>query len=187
MNESETTEKVVILDRDGTVVVDRHYLSEPDGLELLPGAAEGLRQLYERGYKLIVITNQSGVGRGLFSLQRLCEIHDRLREMVSAVGARLEEIYFCPHIPEDECVCRKPRLGLLTRAASELNFSPANAIVIGDKMSDIEFGRRAGATTILIAPEQPEQSNASGELAPNFVTTDLVDAARIIERLRNSN
>jgi D-glycero-D-manno-heptose 1,7-bisphosphate phosphatase len=181
MNESVTAEKVVILDRDGTVVVDRHYLSEPDGLELLPGAAEGLRQLYEHGYKLVVITNQSGVGRGLFSLQRLSEIHDRFREMVNAVGARVEEIYFCPHIPEDECDCRKPRLGLLMRAASELHFNPADAIVIGDKMSDMEFGRRAGATTILIAPGHSE---TCGDLAPDFVTANLIDAARIIERLR---
>lgn len=182
MNKSMTTEKVVVLDRDGTVVVDRHYLSEPAGLELLPGAAEGLRQLYECGYKLVVITNQSGVGRGLFSLQRLREIHDRFREMVSVVGARLEEIYYCPHIPEDECACRKPRIGLLMRAASELHFNPANTIVVGDKVSDVEFGRRAGATTILIAPKQ---SNTHSELAPDFVCADLVGAARTIARLRN--
>jgi histidinol-phosphate phosphatase family protein len=129
------------------------------------------------------MTNQSGVGRGFFSLERLHEIHDRFREMVSAAGAGLEEIYFCPHKPEDDCECRKPGLGLLMRAASELHFNPANAIVIGDKMSDVEFGRRAGATTILIAPEQRD---TSGELGPNFVTADLVDAARTIERLRNS-
>jgi D-glycero-D-manno-heptose 1,7-bisphosphate phosphatase len=104
--------------------------------------------------------------------------------MVSAVGVRLEEIYFCPHVPEDECVCRKPRLGLLMRAASELHFNPADAIVIGDKMSDMEFGRRAGATTILIAPEL---TNPYGAPARNFVANDLVDAARIIQRLRNSN
>jgi D-glycero-D-manno-heptose 1,7-bisphosphate phosphatase len=183
MNESQTAEKrVVILDRDGTVVVDRHYLSEPAGLELLPGAAEGLRQLYERGHKLVVITNQSGVGRGLLSLQRLDEIHDRLREMVSAVGARLAEVYFCPHLPEDDCTCRKPRLGLLTRAASELGFNPANTIVIGDKLSDVEFGRRAGATTILIAAEQDA---TYGEHAPHFVAADLAGAAKTIEALES--
>jgi D-glycero-D-manno-heptose 1,7-bisphosphate phosphatase len=184
MNAREPTDRVVILDRDGTVVADRHYLSDPADLKLLPGAAEGLRWLYEHGYRLVVITNQSGVGRGFFSLERLLEIHDRFRDMVSGAGAELEEIYFCPHKPEDHCECRKPRLGLLMRAASELHFNPANAIVIGDKMSDVEFGRRAGATTILIAPDQ---SDTFGELAPNFVTANLIDAARTIERLRNPN
>jgi D-glycero-D-manno-heptose 1,7-bisphosphate phosphatase len=185
MRESETADKVVILDRDGTVIVDRHYLSNPAGLELLPGAAEGLRQLNEHGYRLVVITNQSGVGRGLFSLQRLHEIHDRFRDMVIGAGARLEEIYFCPHVPEDECACRKPRLGLLMRAASELHFNPANAIVIGDKASDVEFGRRAGATTILIAPTQNTKNTISSELRPDFVTADLIGASQTIERLRS--
>jgi D-glycero-D-manno-heptose 1,7-bisphosphate phosphatase len=184
MNKSCTAPKVVILDRDGTVVVDRHYLSEPADLELLPGAAEGLRQLYEDGYKLIVITNQSGVGRGFFSLQRLQEIHDRFRDMVSAAGARLEEIYFCPHVPADDCACRKPRIGLLMRAALEFNFDPAHSIVVGDKISDVDFGRRAGATTILIAPEN---TTIQGELSPNFISADLISAARTIVRLRTSH
>jgi len=183
MNAPMAAEKVVILDRDGTVVVDRQYLSDPAGLEFLPGASEGLQQLYECGYRLVVITNQSGVGRGLFSLLRLQEIHDRFREMVGAVGVRLEEIYFCPHLPEDDCACRKPRLGLLMRAASELHFNPADAFVIGDKVSDVEFGRRAGATTILIASES---SNTHGEAAPDFIASDLAVAARTIVRRRNS-
>jgi D-glycero-D-manno-heptose 1,7-bisphosphate phosphatase len=183
MDERETRDKVVILDRDGTVIVDRHYLSDPAGLELLPGAAEGLRRLCEQGYRLVVITNQSGVGRGLFSLQRLHDIHDRFQDMVSAAGARLEKIYFCPHQPEVDCECRKPRLGLLMRAASELHFNAANTIVIGDKASDVEFGRRAGATTILIAHEH---NIACGEPAPDFVTTDLIGAARTVECLRSA-
>jgi len=188
MNEPMAAEKVVILDRDGTVVVDRRYLSDPAGLEFLPGAAEGLRQLHECGYRLVVITNQSGVGRGLLSLQRLYEIHERFREMVGAVGVRLEEIYFCPHIPEDNCACRKPRLGLLMRAASELHFNPANTIVVGDKVSDVEFGRRAGATTILIASEPSDTHGEAwhGEAAPDFISSDLAGAARTIVHRRNS-
>jgi D-glycero-D-manno-heptose 1,7-bisphosphate phosphatase len=178
-----TSEKVVILDRDGTIIVDRNYLSDPAGLELLPGAAEGLRWLYEHGYRLVVITNQSGVGRGMFSVQRLHDIHDRFRDMVSEAGARLENIYYCPHAPDAGCVCRKPRLGLLWRAASELQFNPSAAIVIGDKSIDIEFGRRAGATTILIAGKTPADS---AEAAPDFVAADLSEAARTIERLRSA-
>lgn len=180
MNKIDATEKVVILDRDGTVVVDRHYLSEPADLEFLPGAADGLRRFYEHGYRLVVITNQSGIGRGMFSLQQLHDVHQRFRTMVADAGARIDEIYFCPHVPEDNCPCRKPRLGLLVRAASELHFDPAKAIVIGDKASDIQFGRGAGATTILIASEQ--DNDICRKVRPDFVMADLAAAASIIDR-----
>jgi D-glycero-D-manno-heptose 1,7-bisphosphate phosphatase len=171
------TKKVVILDRDGTIVIDRHYLSDPAGLEFLPGAADGLRSLYESGHRLVVITNQSGVGRGLFSLERLQAMNARLREMVLESGARLEGIYFCPHRPEDGCDCRKPATRLLLDAASELRFNPADAVVIGDKDSDIEFGSRAGALTMLVSP---------GELAKraaDYVVRDLREAATILRTL----
>src|SRR5579863_9716785 len=102
----------VVLDRDGTLVVDRDYLDDPDELEFLPGAAEGLRRLHQHGYRMVVISNQSGVGRGLFSLQRLDEINARLLQMVRSVGADLAGIYCCPHVPEEGCACRKPGTGL---------------------------------------------------------------------------
>jgi D-glycero-D-manno-heptose 1,7-bisphosphate phosphatase len=169
--------KVVILDRDGTIVVDRNYLADPADLEFEIGAPEGLRSMYERGYRLVVITNQSGVGRGLFSLQRLEQIHDRLRQMVESIGVRLDGIYYCPHAPNDGCLCRKPQISLFNQAASELGFDPSSAVVIGDKMSDIEFGHRAGATTVLVAANS--QSLVGGP-KPDFVVKDLVQAAAFI-------
>ena len=180
MNRLPTAKKVVILDRDGTVVIDKHYLNHPAELEFLPGAAEGLRCLFEHGFELIVITNQSGVGRGLFSARRLKQIHRRLSEMVLAAGARLAAIYVCPHVPADACECRKPRMGLLLRAASDLNFRPDEAIVIGDKPSDIGLGRSVGATTVLIAAGSNQVEALS---APDHVVRDLAEAARLIGRL----
>jgi D-glycero-D-manno-heptose 1,7-bisphosphate phosphatase len=171
------SEKVVILDRDGTIVVDRNYLSDPAGLEFEVGAAEGLRSMYESGCRLVVITNQSGVGRGLFSLERLQEIHDRLRQMVESIGVRLDGIYYCPHVPDAGCLCRKPQISLFNRAASELGFDASSAVVIGDKMSDIEFGHRAGAATVLVAANPP--SLAQGP-KPDFVVRDLIQAAKVI-------
>lgn len=170
--------KVVILDRDGTIVVDRSYLADPARLAFEPGAAEGLRLMYEQGCRLVVITNQSGIGRGLFSHQRLFEIHERLWEMVESIGARLEGIYYCPHTPEDQCDCRKPRLALLDRAASELGFDASSVVVIGDKASDIEFGHRAGAATILV---NAHALSLGSEAMPDFVASDLVQAAAFIE------
>ena len=171
------SDKVVILDRDGTMVIDRGYLSDPAGLEFEPGAAEGLRCLHEHGFRLIVVTNQSGVGRGLFPLERLHAMNARLTEMVEGAGARLAGLYYCPHAPDAKCDCRKPSLGLMTQAASELKFAPAAAIVIGDKESDIEFGRRAGAKTILIGTGA---SAATFRVAPDIIAANLMEAARAV-------
>jgi D-glycero-D-manno-heptose 1,7-bisphosphate phosphatase len=170
-------DKVVILDRDGTLVIDRGYLHDPDGLEFEPGAAEGLRWLHSSGFRLVVISNQSGVGRGLFNLEQLQAMNARLHSMVESAGARLERIYVCPHAPSAGCGCRKPALGLLKRAAADLGFNPAAATMIGDKESDIEFGRRAGARTILIAPRvQMTQLR----IPPDVVVRDLMEAARAV-------
>jgi D-glycero-D-manno-heptose 1,7-bisphosphate phosphatase len=170
--------RVVILDRDGTIVVDRSYLDDPDGLEFLPGAAEGLRALHEHGYRLVVITNQSGVGRGYISLRQLELIHDRLTEMVRLAGAQLDGIFFCPHTPSAGCSCRKPQLGLLMRAASELDFDPSTVVVVGDKESDIEFGHRVGAPTVLISNSATSATTAT---LPDFIAPDLAQAAQFIQ------
>ena len=100
-------DKTVILDRDGTIVIDRGYLDDPAGLEFAPGAAQGLTWLYSHGYRLVVVTNQSGVARGLFTLERVAEMNTRLNAMVAQVGARLEGIYVCPHAPDACRQCRR--------------------------------------------------------------------------------
>jgi D-glycero-D-manno-heptose 1,7-bisphosphate phosphatase len=184
-------DRVVILDRDGTIVVDRNYLADPQGLQFLPGAAEGLRRLHQDGYRLVVISNQSGVGRGLFSLERLQHINARLAQMVSAAGARIDGIYCCPHRPDEHCDCRKPQTGLLQQAAHELRFDPRKAFVVGDKGSDIELGRRVGATTVLISTHAHHGGRHGGKhsqepapLAADYAAADLQEAAQIIERLQ---
>ncbi len=176
-------DRVVILDRDDTIVVDRGYLGDPDGLEFLPQAAQGLQWFHQNGYRLVVITNQSGVGRGLFPIEQVHAMNERLQRMVEDIGARLTAIYFCPHVPEAACDCRKPAQGLLERAVAELHFDPKAAIVIGDKPSDVEFGKRAGAMTILIAPTAPPDAEAAAPAAlsrPDAVAANLAEAARVV-------
>lgn len=173
------TSRPVVLDRDGTIVEDVGYLDDPQKLRLLPAAAQGLRLLHEAGHPLVVISNQSGVGRGLFSLERLHVINDRLCSMLAQAGAPLSGLYFCPHRPDDGCDCRKPNTALLHQAAGELGFEPHTAIVIGDKSSDVEFGKRVGATTILVVPGS---AASDGKPAPaDYVVQDLTQAARIID------
>jgi D-glycero-D-manno-heptose 1,7-bisphosphate phosphatase len=174
----------VILDRDGTIVVDRDYLDDPQQLRLLPGAAEGLRLLHRSGHPLVVVSNQSGVGRGLFTLERLHQVNQRFTAMLEEAGAPLAGLYCCPHRPEEGCDCRKPNTALLQAAAATIGFEPAAAIVIGDKSSDIELGRRVGATTILVSAGTA--ASDGGPADPDYIARDLVEAARIIGQLGNA-
>jgi D-glycero-D-manno-heptose 1,7-bisphosphate phosphatase len=178
------SERAIILDRDGTIVVDADYLDEPAQLQFLPGAAEGLRLLHERGHPIIVVSNQSGVGRGFFSLARLHEINARFMHMVQEAGAKIDGLYFCPHRPEEHCACRKPGIQLVLDAAAALGFVPARAVVIGDKGSDIELGRRLQALTMLVsATGRPSDGQAP---APDYLVHDLREAAAIIATLGRS-
>ena len=177
---------VVVLDRDGTLNVERHYLSDPAQVTLIDGAVEGLRHLRRLGLPLIVVTNQSGVGRGFFTESTLDRIHARLNEYLAAEGVELEGIYVCPHLPTDGCRCRKPDTGLLERAARERGFEPGEAFVIGDKASDVEMGRRGGCTTFLVRTGYGAEVAARGDVDVDFVVDDLREAARVIEGLLSS-
>lgn len=165
---------VVVLDRDGTIVIDRHYLGDPEELAFLPGAVAGLRKLHALGCKLIVITNQSGVGRGLLTLEQVRRVNAGLERMMDTIGAPLTATYFCPHAPDANCDCRKPGTALIHQAALEHAFDPSQAVVIGDKASDMEMGRRVGAHTILVIGEHFASAQSS---RPDVIVKDLSEAA----------
>ena len=163
--------------------MERHYLSDPQEVELIPNVAAGLRQLAKTGLGLVVITNQSGVGRGLFDMARLRLIHQRMGDLLNAEGVHLNGIYVCPHTPEDHCRCRKPRTRLLAVAARELDFDARVSFVIGDKLCDIEMGRRAGATTFLVRTGHGAHAGPETLRAADYVVNDLAQAPHLIERL----
>ena len=175
--------RFVVLDRDGTIIVEKHYLSDPDGVELIGGAGAALRRLADRGLGLVVVTNQSAVARGLLDLEGLAAIHARMESMLAREGVRLAGIYACPHHPEDACACRKPRTALVERAARELGFEPRRAFVVGDMASDVDLGRAVGATTVLVRTGHGERESASGAARADHVVADLAEAAALIERL----
>jgi len=172
-----------MLDRDGVVIIERHYLSDPRQVELMPGAAIGLRQLRQMGLGLVIITNQSAVGRGFFGEEQLDLIHRRLHELLEAEGVYLDGIYSCPHTPEDNCRCRKPEPGLVELATQELGFDPRASFMIGDKACDIELGQRVGATTFLVRTGYGTQVAAEGTVTPDYIVDDLRSAVPVIERL----
>lgn len=167
----------VLLDRDGTIIVDRHYLRDPREVELLPGTVEGLRLLTRLGYLLVIVTNQSGIARGLLTRADVDATNDALMRMLAGEGARIEQAYVCPHHPGEGCACRKPGTALAEKAAAELGFDAGAAYVIGDRDSDLEMGRRLGATTIRVGKPWTCGSRIAGvtRVAPN-----LLEAARIV-------
>jgi len=173
----------VVLDRDGTIIQEKHYLSDPGQIELIHDAAKGLRRLQEMGLGLVVITNQSGIGRGYFDEARLDLIHQKLGQLLEEGGVYLGGIYFCPHVPEDNCRCRKPGTELLESAAKDLAFSPKSCVVIGDKASDIEMGQRFGAATLLVRTGYGAQLERDGTSTPDHVASGLWEAAQVIQRM----
>jgi D-glycero-D-manno-heptose 1,7-bisphosphate phosphatase len=170
MNQSAAPRRVALIDRDGTIIVDKAHLRDPDGIEFAPGAIEGLRLLRDAGFALVLITNQSGIARGYFDLGRLEQIHDRLRFMLAAEGLRLEAIYICPHGPDDGCDCRKPAPGMVKSAMRDLGFGPDEAVLIGDSDADMGAAAAAGVAGLRVA--------SAGKSAAIGAAADFLEASR---------
>lgn len=171
----------VILDRDGTIIEERHYLSDPGQVVLLPGAAKGLAKMRRLGLGLAVVTNQSGIARGYFDHQRLAQVNGRMTELLAGQGVSLDGIYYCPHHPDQGCACRKPATGLIEQASAELGFDQKSCFVIGDKPCDIDMGRAAGAITFLVRTGYGREYQKT--CRADHVCDDLLQAAGIIQSL----
>jgi D-glycero-D-manno-heptose 1,7-bisphosphate phosphatase len=183
-------QSAIFLDRDGTINEDIGYVSAPGELIVYPYAAEAVRLVNEAGLKAIVITNQSGIARRMYTEETLAAIHDRMIEELARGGGRIDAIYYCPHHPRvgDEryrkaCDCRKPRTGMLLRAAREHSIDLSSSYVIGDKASDINLAGNAGASGVLVMSGYGRETLANkGEwpCAPAIVADDLLEAVKRI-------
>ncbi len=142
--------KAVFLDRDGTINVDYGYLHDPAQLEFLPGAVEALKSLQDNGFKLIVITNQSGIGRGYFTVKQYNNFNSALVVALEKSGVKIEETFMCPHAPNDDCTCRKPYPFMVLQAIENHQLDPKQCYMFGDKPSDVACGEAAGVTSRLI-------------------------------------
>jgi D-glycero-D-manno-heptose 1,7-bisphosphate phosphatase len=178
--------RFVILDRDGTLIVERNYIARPDDVELIEGAVEGLTRFHKLGWGRIVVTNQSGVNRGYFNSDAVNAVHQRMKELLAWDGASVDAIYICPHRPEEGCECRKPQTALVLRAAREWGFDPARCIYVGDKASDIELGRRLGGVAILVRTGYGEGELRTKNILPDYVVSNLEEAACIAEQLTST-
>ncbi len=182
-----TGDRAVFLDKDGTMIDDIPYNVDPALMTLAPGAAEGLPLLHRLGYRLVVVSNQSGVARGHFPESAIAAVEDRLRSMLAELGVPLAAFVYCPHHPEGTvaeysiaCDCRKPAPGMLLRTAREHVIDLARSWLVGDILDDVEAGRRAGCRTILVDNGNETEWILSPGREPHHRAADLGQAARII-------
>jgi len=165
--------RAVFLDRDGTVNEDLGYICNPNDVRLLRGSAEAIRSLNQAGWLVVLVSNQSGIGRGLFDEAALTSIQERLNHELAQTGAHIDATFYCPHAPGDNCRCRKPNPGLLKRAASDFGIDLCRSWMVGDKVADVEAGRRAGCRTALVLTGHGEaeatQIDPPSVVAPNLL------------------
>jgi len=147
-----TAHRALFLDRDGTLMYDNGYPNKPEQVKLLPGVCETLRIAHELGFKLIMVSNQSGIGRGLVTPEEAMQVQSRLEELLAQKGVALDAVYSCPHAPADRCGCRKPSPQMVLQAKTDLGVIPGDSMMIGDKISDIQAGKAAGCRTIFFNP-----------------------------------
>ena len=184
----------VFLDRDGTIIEDIPYLGDPKGVKLIAGSADAIRMLNERGIAVVVITNQSGIARKLFSRSDLIEVHRRMVQLIEEGGGELDGVFYCPHHPEFdvECECRKPKPGLILMAADRLKLDLSRSYTIGDNPTDVLCGMNAGTKTVLIRRSQDEADPSrvgeisAADLRPDFVADNLLKAVEWLVK-RNEN
>lgn len=165
----------VFIDRDGTLMRDIDYCGDPNEVAIFDGVSAALRRLKAGGYKVIVITNQSGIGRGYFDENAYRAVEAELERQIGA--GLIDATYFCPHSPEQACQCRKPEPGMVIQAAREHSINLSHSYFIGDKESDVECGRRAGTKTILV---ETGYGGAADKKSADTVVTDLAAAVRFI-------
>jgi len=181
----------VFLDRDGTVNEQMGYINHISRFHLLPGAAQAIRMLNKKGIPVVVVSNQSGLARGYFPQELLDEVHEKMRELLAQEGALVDGLYYCPHHPEAkeerfrlDCDCRKPKTGMLLKAARELNIDLARSSLVGDRWSDIKCAHRAGCTSVLVLTGYGrgdyQYIGPGQDIQPAFVAEDLAEAVKWI-------
>ena len=182
MHGRKKTTWAVFVDRDGTVIEEIGYQSDPDNIRLIPGAAGSVAKLNKLGIPVVVISNQAGVARGLFTAGDLDRVHERFVDLLAAEGAFVDAAYYCPHHPEFdvECDCRKPKPGLLLKASEDLGIELGRSFMVGDRLIDVQAGKAAGASTVLLrtgyGQREFQEHQADIALTADRVCDDLAQA-----------
>lgn len=172
--------RAVFLDRDGTIIEDIPYIFDTEKVVLIKGAARAIKMLNHAGFRVVVVTNQSGVRRGYFKESDVRAIHARINAILDYDGARIDDYFFCPHEPDDGCTCRKPETDMIDMAVKKSSLDVENSYVIGDKTSDLRLGNNVGATSILVRTGVGLETERENSIKPGFVARDILQAVEWI-------
>ncbi|NQT22639.1 MAG: D-glycero-beta-D-manno-heptose 1,7-bisphosphate 7-phosphatase [Candidatus Omnitrophica bacterium] len=185
--------KVIFLDRDGVINKDpggwteHSYVTTLDQLIFLQGSIEAVKKLYDAGYDIVVISNQAGISKGHYTVERLEEINSKMINALEKAGARLKKTYYCVHQTNDNCDCRKPKTGLFDKAKRELGIEIAGNFFVGDGKMDVEAGKKAGLRTILVLSGKSSMKDVMAwQIKPDFVFKDLKEAVQFILKGRET-
>ncbi len=169
-----------IFDRDGTLIVEKNYLHNPDEVEIAEGVVEGLSLLQKSGFRILVATNQAGIGRGYYTEQDMHAVNKRMEEMLALHGIKIDNVYFCPHAPTDNCLCRKPAQGMMEQMRLKYAIDMKKSYMIGDKESDILFGKNAGMKSILVRTGYGSNTEKKMNTKADFIANTVLDTAQWI-------
>ncbi|MDR3243788.1 MAG: HAD family hydrolase [Elusimicrobiota bacterium] len=180
----------VFLDRDGTIIHDRNYLSSPEQVKLYSFSAKAVQKMQKAGFKVIIITNQSGISRGKFSEKELSLIHKRFISLLKEQGTKIDGLYYCPHIDSDNCLCRKPKIGMFLQAAKEHNIDLKNSYMIGDSVRDYISGVKMGGKGIFVLSghgKKQKEFIKGQKIKPHAILNNIMQAANMIVKSQKSN
>jgi len=174
--------KLIVLDRDGVINFDSaQFIKNPEEWKPIPGSLEAIASLNRAGYRVVVATNQSGIGRGLFDLPMLNSIHDKMHKSCAQVGARIDAVFFCPHTSESNCNCRKPKSGMFEEIAARYNISMEGVPAVGDSLRDLQSAAALGAQPYLVLTGKGKKTQSAGNLPEG--TKVLADLAAVVTEL----
>jgi histidinol-phosphate phosphatase family protein len=174
--------KVAFLDRDGTIIEDKDFIKSPDEIEFVPGSLEAIKMLRSLRYRIVVISNQSGIGKKILTEKMVNDVNQSFLRQLEEQSAPVDALYFCPHHPDDDCGCRKPKTGMIEQAVKELRLDLEDAVVVGDKLADVKLGKKIGATTVLVLTGYGREmldklKDSNPDEKPDFVAENLLSAA----------
>ncbi len=180
--------KAIFLDRDGTIneLNSQGFVHQPDNFRFLPGALEGLKEFSKMGYKLIIVTNQSGIGHGFYTEEDMHSVHEKMVQLLSEEGIEIHDINYCPHKRGEGCSCRKPRPGMIATAIEKHGIDISRSFMVGDNTKDIKVGENAGLKTIgLNTGYGLKDGNIT--VKPDFMASSLLEAAEIVRKVENGS
>ncbi len=173
--------KNILLDRDGTIIYDKEYLSSPEEVELLPNVPQALSLIQKREVDIYIVTNQSGIGRGYFTEQDFFRVQERLEEILHRWNIKIKDTVFCPHHPSMGCECRKPKIGMWKSLSSRHGLHPQESIMVGDKASDVFFGKNASLRkSVLLLTGYGREHLSKVEATADIIAEDLLELTRIL-------